>query len=144
MSDYGRRLVVDRPFARTLWLVIEAFVREGFSVKSTDVAKMVRGMADRDLRRYILLEATHPDLTWKALKLDLDAGVLVPCHVAIYELGDGQTVVTVGDPLEAVTSLTSWRETNPELAAVAEAIEDRVAHAVGTISRGGPCGAAAA
>jgi uncharacterized protein (DUF302 family) len=138
MGDYGRRLIVERPFDRTLWLVIEAFVREGFSMKSTDVTRMVRRIAHRDLRRYILLEATHPDLTWKALQLDLDAGVLVPCHIAIYELGDGQTVVTVADPLEAVTSLRSYRETSPELAAVAEAIENRVARALGAISRGGP------
>jgi uncharacterized protein (DUF302 family) len=144
MSDYGRRLVIDRPFARTVWLVIEAFVAEGFLLKPTDVARMVKGTTGHELRRYILIEGTHPSLTWMALKLDLDVGVLLPFHIAIYELGDGETVVTVGNPLEAITAFASCRKENPELTAVAETIEDRVGRALATLAHEKPRPVAAA
>lgn len=42
MSEYGRRLIVDYPFDRALWSVIDGFVREGFTVKAIDVRGLVR------------------------------------------------------------------------------------------------------
>jgi uncharacterized protein (DUF302 family) len=117
--------------------VIEAFTHEGFLLKSLDVSQMVRGMAGRDLRRYVLLQAIHPDLTWQTLRLDPDAGVVVPCHIAVYELGDGQTVVTTGDPMSPSSWFGAWRTGNPGLAAIAEGFEGRIASALGAVSHTG-------
>lgn len=134
MSEYGRRIVIDRSFERALWSVMEAFVAAGFTINATAVHETVR-RAGKDLRRYVLLEALHPRLMWEALRLDLDIGVLLPCEIAVYELADGQTVVTVADPMAPAAYFATWRKDHPALAAVARDLEDRVAEALQRVSQ---------
>jgi uncharacterized protein (DUF302 family) len=133
MSEYGRRIVINRSFERALWSVMEAFVTAGFTINATSVHHTVR-RAGRDLRRYVLLEALHPQVLWEALRLDLDIGVLLPCEIAVYELADGQTVVTAADPMAPAAYFASWRKDHPALAAVARDLENHVAEALRAVS----------
>jgi hypothetical protein len=98
-----------------MWLVIEAFVREGFLLKALDVSRGPQPTTGRNQGRYFLLKATYPDVMSKRLRLDRDIAVLI----AFDELADGHTGVTI-------TRVTAWREAHPALAAVADALDGRV------------------
>jgi hypothetical protein len=115
MSDYGRRLIVQRSFDRTLWSLIEALIREGFFLKACDVRKLPRRAAGRNLRRCVLLQAAHPDGTGSAPERDHDAGPRFACDIAVDECADGQTAVTIK---------------------LAHSLEDRVRRALDTVGHG--------
>ena len=53
-------------------------------------------------RKYRILGACNPTLAHRALSAEIDAGVMLPCNVIIYEGDDGQTVVNVVDPLQTL------------------------------------------
>jgi uncharacterized protein (DUF302 family) len=109
MNDYGRHIVLEFPFERT------------YSI-------------GRDLRRYVILSAVDIRAAHSALRADLDAGVLLPCNMAVYELADGQTVITVGDPFSAVTGSAAWQHERPDLGEIAASVEDRLAEVLGRVS----------
>jgi uncharacterized protein (DUF302 family) len=134
MSDFGWRLILDYPFDRALWSVIDALVREGFAVEATNLRALVQA-ADRDTRRYVVLHAIHPEMSWETLKLDLDAGVLLPCQLAIYELASGQTVVVANGPM--AEAVYTWRGDHPTLTRIALDLAERMGRALHLASHGG-------
>ncbi|HEX2342857.1 MAG TPA: hypothetical protein VHI98_20435 [Vicinamibacterales bacterium] len=115
MSEHCRHLTVDRPVDRTLWLVIETFVREGFRLKALDVSRRPRQTDGRSQDRYFLIKATYPDVIARRLRLESDAAVLIACD----ELAGNRTRLTL-------TTVTTWREPHPALIAIEDALEGRV------------------
>lgn len=131
MNGPRTRVIVDRPFDRALWLLIEAFVAEGFVLKPVDISAPFR--TGRHRRRNVLLKVTCPDALSKRLRLDRDVAVLI----ALDEVADAQTLVTS-------TSVTSWSRPHPALAAVADALESGVQRVLGVVSHPGVSRVAAA
>lgn len=115
MEDYGRRVVVDRPFDRAVVDVVQAL--------------------QHDFRRYVLLQAATPRVTLEALQDDLAVGAILPITVAVYELADGETAVVVSEPFAAVISEPGWRETAPHLARLADQESAQLARAVDRFQR---------
>lgn len=126
MSEHCRHLTVDRPVARTLWLVIEAFVREGFRLKALDVSRRPGQINGWSQDRYHLIKATYPDVIAKRLRLESDAAVLI----ALDELAGHRTRLTL-------TTVTTWQERHPALNVIEEALEGRVNGLVDEFCRGG-------
>jgi len=81
----------------------------------------------RDLRRYVLFEAWSPDLAFEAIHLDLEAGTTFPTRFAIYELADGETVVTATEPMAPLADEPGWRESAPAVARLADQERERIA-----------------
>ena len=103
MSGFHRRVIVDGPFDRTLWLVIETLVRDGFVIRTTrGEAGTVAGR--RISRKHVLLEATHPLVYAEARKAGVSLSLLLPCRIAVYELGAQQTAVVVPDAVAQVAT----------------------------------------
>ena len=73
MEDYGRRLVVDLGFDRTLIGTVQALQDEGLDVVGRfDVRDYVLRRLNHDFRRYVLLQALPSRLMLEALRRDLD------------------------------------------------------------------------
>jgi hypothetical protein len=130
MNGPRTRVIVDRPFDRALWLLVEAFLAEGCVLKPVDISTPFRRTGRR---RNVLLKVTCPDALSKRLRLNRDVAVLI----ALDDVADAQTVVTS-------TSVTSWSQPHPALAAVADALESRVQRALGIVSYPGVSRVAAA
>jgi hypothetical protein len=143
MSGFHRREIVDGPFDRTLWSVIEALVREGFVIRTTrGETGAIAGR--RTSRQHVLLEATHPHVHAEARKAGVSLSLLLPCRIAVYELGAQQSAVVVPDAVAPVTCFPRWQQEYPMLAAVAEDADDRLTRALETIAhRQVPCTAVA-
>ncbi len=99
----GMKKAMNATFDEALARVPEALKSEGFGVLTEiDVQKTLAQKLDVPFRRYRILGACNPAFAHKALSAELDAGVMLPCNVVVYEGDDGRAVVTIVDPMQTL------------------------------------------
>lgn len=99
----GMKKPLTMSFDDALTKVPEALKSEGFGVLTEiDVQNTLAQKLQVSFRKYRILGACNPTLAHRALSAEIDAGVMLPCNVIIYEGDDGQTVVNVVDPLQTL------------------------------------------
>lgn len=92
-------------YGEALQRVPEALKSEGFGVLTEiDVQQTLKNKLGVDFRRYKILGACNPPLAHEALSTSLEAGVLLPCNVVVYEGDDGRAVVHAVDPMQTVAA----------------------------------------
>lgn len=128
-SKYANRIQLDIPYLQAIERVTQALKDEGFGVLTEiDMQATLKQKLDADLRPYIILGACHPPFAQRTLNTDLEAGLLLPCNVVVYE-DNGGSVVAILDPIRMIGVAE-----NPELQPIAvEAKQklDRVLAALG-------------
>lgn len=98
-TDYALRAHLDMPLEKALPRVESALKDEGFGVLTTiDVKTTFKEKLDIDFRSYRILGVCNPSLALQALNANLDAGLLLPCNVILFEEGGG-TEVAILNPL---------------------------------------------
>jgi uncharacterized protein (DUF302 family) len=114
---------VDMPYERALQRTREELAQEGFGVLTEiDVAATLKKKLDVTFRPYMILGACNPLLAHRALTLELDIGLLLPCNVVVYSAdAPGKSVVAAMDPVAAL-DLTG----NEEIRAVAQEVRTRL------------------
>jgi len=105
MDNIGIRKDLRASYEDTLVAVPAALREEGFGVLTEiDVAQTLKQKIDVDFRRYKILGACNPTFAHRVLSLQLDAGVMLPCNVIVYERdGGGATVIAV-DPMQTIAA----------------------------------------
>ena len=97
---YALSARTDAPFAEVDRRVRDALESEGFGVLTEiDVSATLAKKLDVEIPRYEILGACAPPLAYRALQLEPDIGLLLPCNVVVREDGGGQTVVEALDPV---------------------------------------------
>jgi uncharacterized protein (DUF302 family) len=105
MATLGMRRELGAPYHEVLARLPDLLKAEGFGVVSEiDVTATLKQKIGVDFRRYRILGACNPRIAHEVLQRVPDAGVLLPCNVAVYEEGEG-TVVTAVDPLQTLAAL---------------------------------------
>jgi len=95
-SKYGFGRDLDEPFPVVLGRVREALKAEGFGViTEVDVQKTMKEKLGVDARPHAILGACNPAFAHKALGIEEDLGLLLPCNVVVYEKGAGSRVAVV-------------------------------------------------
>ncbi len=103
MADFGMTWKLKKKFDEVLAQVPERLKTEGFGVLTRiDVQATMKEKLGADFRRYQILGACNPNYAHRALGIDLDVGVLLPCNVTVFEADDGTTVVRAVDPLQTL------------------------------------------
>lgn len=127
-GEYAFRVRIDAPYAAALSRVKEALKAEGFGVLTEiDVRSTFAAKLAVEFRPYAILGACNPTLSHRALSRELDAGLVLPCNVVVYEDGQG-TQVLIADPKTIVRTLakqdlqTVARDARDKLERVAEAL----------------------
>ena len=120
-TAYGITKKVSDDYTTTVARVTELLKEEGFGVLTEiDVQATLKKKLDEDVAPYVILGACNPKLAARALKLEPDIGLLLPCNVIVASREDG-THVAVVNPASMV-SFTG----NAELEAVSREADERL------------------
>jgi uncharacterized protein (DUF302 family) len=131
MTGYGLRIELPLDYEHALPQVMGALKAEGFGVLTTiDVKATLKQKLDTDFRRYTILGACNPPLAHRALQIELEIGLLLPCNVIVYETTPGRSVVAAIAPVGAMSVVS-----NPALVPVAEEVEGRLRRALASLER---------
>jgi uncharacterized protein (DUF302 family) len=132
-TRYGISTTVSMSYDRAVEQTKAALAREGFGVLSEiDVSATLKKKLDVEFRPYVILGACNPPLAHRALQVERDLGLLLPCNVIVYAADDpGQSVVAAMDPVEAL-ELTG----NESIRPIAEDVKARLTRVLESIERG--------
>ena len=102
-TRYGLRVDVNIRYEDALERITAALRDEGFGVLTTiDVRETLKQKLDREFRKYMILGACNPQLADRALRAELEIGLLLPCNVIVYEREPGTSSVAAMAPLPAM------------------------------------------
>lgn len=131
-TRYGLRVEVPLAYERAVERTVEALKAEGFGVLTTiDVKQTLKQKLDRDFRRYVIFGACNPPLADRALRAELEIGLLLPCNVIVYETEPGRSVVAAMAPIAALGIIGE----NTELQGVAREADQRLRRALTSVER---------
>jgi uncharacterized protein (DUF302 family) len=115
-TKIGNTLRLRLGFDEALERVTAALKAEGFGVLTEiDVKETLKKKLGVDFRRYKILGACNPPLAYRALSATSEVGLLLPCNVTVSEVDEGQTDVSLVEPLAMLGVVP-----HPELQAVAD------------------------
>jgi uncharacterized protein (DUF302 family) len=119
--EYGFTRTVDLPYEAAVQRVTEELRNQGFGVLTTiDVKETLKQKLNVEFTKYVILGACNPPLAHRALTLEMNIGLLLPCNVIVYE-EEGKTVVGAFDPLMMVPLVGK-----PEMASIAADVKKRL------------------
>lgn len=130
-KDYAFRAKLGVPYEEALSKIEAALKTEGFGIlTSVDMQATLKEKLGAQFRKYSILGACNPPLAQEALAQDLEAGLVLPCTIVVYE-DDGGTQVTIASP-QAVVDLLG----NPKLRSIAEEAQAKLERVFMTLSGG--------
>lgn len=131
-TTYGLKVSVPLAYEVAVERAVEALRAEGFGVLTTiDVRQTLRAKLDREFRKYVILGACNPSLAERALRAELEIGLLLPCNVIVYETGPNESIVAAMAPLAALGIVGD----NSELQAVAKEADERLRRALRSLEK---------
>lgn len=129
-TRYGLRVVVPCAYEEAVERATEALKAEGFGVLTTiDVQHTLKQKLDRQFRKYLILGACNPPLADRALRAELEIGLLLPCNVIVYEIEPGRSVVAAMAPIAALGVVGE----NADLSSVASEADQHLRRALASL-----------
>jgi len=121
MSTYGYTQQINAPFEQALEWVKEAFAAQGFGVLSEiDVQKTLHEKTGAEIQPYVIVGVCNPTYAHKALRVEREIGLLLPCNVIVYE-ENGAVQASAVDPVKLMQATG-----NDELTAIASGVQDKL------------------
>lgn len=123
--EYGLSKTVSLSFEKAIEKITDELKKEGFGILTEiDVKETLKNKLNIDFRKYKILGACNPPIAYKALELEENIGLLLPCNVIVYEK-ENKCVVSIFNPL-VMTKLIDKKE----LAAIAEEVKQKLQNAL--------------
>ena len=120
-TAYGITRTVRIGYAEAVARVRDLLKDEGFGVLTEiDVKRTLKEKIDKDVEPYVILGACNPKLASRALELEPEIGLLLPCNIIVSQRADG-THVGVVNP-QSMVEFTS----NSALAEVSREADERL------------------
>lgn len=128
MIDYGFSKTLNLPFEKAIESVTEALKKEGFGILTKiDVKEKFKEKLGIDFKKYVILGACNPANAHKAILAEENIGLMLPCNVIVYEVGD-KTGVAVVKPTTAMAKIN-----NEELKQISQIVETQLKKAFDAI-----------
>jgi uncharacterized protein (DUF302 family) len=129
-KDYGIRRKLAMPYDQAVTRIKTTLQEQGFGVLSEiDMRAKLKEKLDVDFKRYVILGACNPPLAYKALQVEPEIGLLLPCNVIVYELDGKSSMVAAIDPNTMVDVVGS----NPVMEEVARDARERLEKAIARV-----------
>jgi uncharacterized protein (DUF302 family) len=126
---FSMKRTLESSYDEALQRVPEALKSEGFGVLTEiDVKQTLQNKLGVDFRRYKILGACNPPLAHEALSTTLEAGVMLPCNVIVYEGDDGRAVVHAVDPMQTIAA------GDPQLSRLAATVREKLERVLARLS----------
>jgi len=110
---------IEMGFEEAILKVTDELKKEGFGILTEiDVTGTLKKKLDVEFRNYRILGACNPPFAYRALQVEPNIGVMLPCNVILQELEDGKIEVAAVDPLVSMQGIQ-----NKELQSIAEEIQ---------------------
>jgi uncharacterized protein (DUF302 family) len=127
--EIGTGKTVDLPYEVALAKVEEALKREGFGVLTRiDMKATMKEKLGVDFTPFVILGACNPPLAHRALEIEPEIGLMLPCNVVVRAVPGGKTRV------EAVNA-TAMAALFPkaDLSSVAHEVGERLARVLASV-----------
>lgn len=120
------RAVLHGKFDEVVTHVTDVLKTEGFGVLTqVDVQSTLKEKLGATLRPYKILGACNPPFAHRAIEVDPEAGLMMPCNVVVYERQDGAIAVAAVDPAQNVAAVGQ-----PQLEQLAAEVRDKLVRVV--------------
>ncbi|MFC1731885.1 DUF302 domain-containing protein [candidate division KSB1 bacterium] len=127
--EYGYSKVVDLSYEDAVRKVTEELKKEGFGILTEiDVKATMKKKIDVDMKPYIILGACNPQFAYKALQVEKQVGLLMPCNVIVYIDDDDRTIVAAME-VQPVMGIVE----NPKLDEFAPVIREKIHTAIDAV-----------
>jgi uncharacterized protein (DUF302 family) len=124
-ASLGRSVRLDAPFDSAMQRTRDALKAEGFGVLTEiDVKGTFKEKLGQEFRPYVILGACNPQLAFRALTVEPQVGLLLPCNVTVETESKGTTLVRLVDPISLLG--TDTLGPSPELEEVAAEARTRL------------------
>ncbi len=129
-KQLGFSETLSGPFDEIIERTKEALKAEGFGVLSEiAIHKALRDKLGIDVPRQVILGACNPQLAYKAMQIEPDVSLFLPCNVVVREFDGGVKVLAV-DAEQMLASVD-----RPELQSVAQEANARLKKVIGALSQ---------
>jgi uncharacterized protein (DUF302 family) len=109
------------PFDEAIQATVEQLKEEGFGVLTRiDIHDKFKEKLGIDFKKYVILGACNPPYAHKALSVEENIGLLLPCNIVLYEKED-KTILSAIKPTVAMSMIE-----NETLASFAGEIESKL------------------
>jgi len=130
-ASYGIYRDTELTYDQAVAKVTEELKKEGFGVLTEiDVRETLRKKLDVDFPRYVILGACNPPFAHRALTVEPDIGLLLPCNVVVHERAGGRAAVSALKPTEVFGKLID----NPAMGTLAREVEERLVRALDRVA----------
>ncbi|NCS89381.1 MAG: hypothetical protein AUJ54_09735 [Ignavibacteria bacterium CG1_02_37_35] len=120
-TKYAFKTKVNLSYEEAIQKVTEELKKEGFGVLTEiDVKETLKKKIDIDFKKYKILGACNPSYAYKALEMETDIGLMLPCNIVVYEEAQ-EIVVAAIDPVASMMAVG-----NNQLGEVAAAIQNKL------------------
>ncbi len=121
-SNYSISKKSNYNFEETLEKIIEALKSEGFGVLTEiDVKATLKKKINVEFNNYKILGACNPPFAHKALLVEEEIGLMLPCNIIVYENREKEIIVSAIKPSLAMQTIG-----NADLNSIATEIEKKL------------------
>lgn len=125
-TNYGFTKTVKLAYEEAIDKVTEELKKEGFGVLTEiDVKATLKKKLNVDFRPYKILGACNPPFAYKALQIEEQIGLMLPCNVIVYVNDKGETVVATINPIVSMQTVR-----NDNLGEIAETIQNKLKNVI--------------
>ncbi|MCK5603090.1 DUF302 domain-containing protein [Candidatus Pacearchaeota archaeon] len=127
-TNYGYSKKVDYDFDTAVQKTTESLKKEGFGVLTKiDIKSKMKETLDKDIEDYVVLGTCSPSYAYKALQVESEIGLFLPCKIIIYKK-DGEIFTSAIRPTQTMNIVG-----NSELNPIAEEIEQKLVKVINQI-----------
>ena len=128
---FEETIVLSRTFSEAVSEVKAAFAAVGFGILTEiDMQATLKTKIDKDIEPYVIIGACNPNLASRALDVDPQMGVLLPCNVVVRQLGDDVMVEAMDPGLMA--SISGVEDIKPIAAEARSLVNDALSRLAST------------